>query len=178
MPARSIPIQRLLLWLSLPLFLLDQATKWWIVSRFPPPPPHEGFWVIENWFEITRVHNMGVAFGMGNGQPWANWVFGAISATAFVAILVFTSRGFFPGLAGHLAAGLLLAGIPGNLIDRLVHGYVVDFVHMRLPLYDKIVPSSMGWWPAYNVADACICVAAALLFISSFAQDPATKPND
>ena len=144
---------RILLKLSLPLFVLDQLTKWWILGRFAPPPPHEGIWIIDGWFEITRVHNQGVAFGLGNGQPWANWLFGFISAGAFVAIFLLMRRGFFPGKCGHLAAALLLAGIPGNLIDRLVHGYVVDFVHVRLPLYDKIVPSSFGWWPAFNVAE-------------------------
>ena len=167
---------RLLLLISLPLFVIDQITKWWILSRFPPPPPHEGFWVIEGWFEITRVHNMGVAFGMGNGQPWANYLFGGIAASAFVAIFILWKRGFFPGKLGTAAAVLLLAGIPGNLVDRLVHGYVVDFVHVRLPLYDKIIPSSGGWWPAFNVADACICVAASFLFILSFLPEKKAEP--
>ena len=163
---------RLLLFLSLPLFLLDQASKAWILNRFPPPPPHDGFWVIEGWFEITRVHNQGVAFGMGNGQAWANWVFGGIAVVAFIGIFLLMRRGYFPGRIGHVAAALLLAGIPGNLLDRILHGYVVDFVHMKLPLYDKLFPSTLGWWPAYNVADACICVAASLMFILSFMPEP------
>lgn len=170
------PTTRSLLLVSLPLFLIDQITKWWILSTFPPPPPHEGFWVIKDWFEITRVHNMGVAFGMGNGQPWANYLFGAIAVCAFAAVFLLWKRGFFPGKLGHAAALLLLAGIPGNLLDRLLHGYVIDFVHVRLPLYDKIIPSSGGWWPAFNVADACICVAASLLFVLSFLPEKKEAP--
>jgi signal peptidase II len=92
-----------------------------------------------------------------------------------------------------IAVALLLCGIFGNLTDRLVQGflldefreasfwqrlsegYVVDFVAVKLPLYDKLVPSSGGWWPAFNVADSCICIAAALLFIGGLREECAGK---
>jgi len=51
---------------------------------------------------------------------------------------------------------------------RLSHGYVVDFLDFKLPVYGKLVPASGGHWPAFNVADSCICVAAFLLVVASF----------
>ena len=51
----------------------------------------------------------------------------------------------------------------------------MDFLAFKLPLYDKIVPSSGGWWPAFNVADSCICIAAVLLFIGGLREEAANK---
>ena len=70
----------------------------------------------------------------------------------------------------RVAAALLLSGILGNITDRMLpgRGYVVDFLDFILPLYDRIVPSSGGHFPSFNVADSCICIAAGLLIISAF----------
>jgi signal peptidase II len=57
----------------------------------------------------------------------------------------------------------------------LSEGYVVDFLLVRVPFYDKIIPSSQGWWPAFNVADSCICIAATLLFIGGLREEAANK---
>ena len=59
--------------------------------------------------------------------------------------------------------------------QRLSAGYVVDFLAFKLPLYDKLVPSSHGWWPAFNVADSCICVAAVMLFIGGLRDEQLAK---
>ncbi|MEO0016981.1 MAG: hypothetical protein RLZZ522_264, partial [Verrucomicrobiota bacterium] len=93
-----------------------------------------------------------------------------------------------------IAVALLLCGIFGNLTDRLVQGfllqervgepfwsrlsagYVVDFIAIKLPFYDKLVPTSNGWWPSFNVADSCICVAAVLLFIGGLFEERAKSP--
>ena len=65
---------------------------------------------------------------------------------------------------------MLLSGIIGNLTDRALpgRGYVVDFLDFLPPFYDKLVPSSGGHFPSFNVADSCICIAAGLLIISAF----------
>ena len=55
--------------------------------------------------------------------------------------------------------------------SRLSAGYVVDFISVKLPYYDKLVPASGGWWPTFNVADSCICVAAFLLFLGGLRDD-------
>jgi len=166
--APAFPLRRALWAVILPLLILDQATKWWIVANFDPPPPYQSIDVISGWFEIIRLHNTGVAFGMGNDAAWSNYLFGAIALGVLAALPFLYRRNWFPGRLGRTAAILLMAGIPGNVIDRFVHGYVVDFIHVRLPLYGTLFPSTGGWWPAFNVADSCITIAAVLLFISAF----------
>ena len=76
-------------------------------------------------------------------------------------------RGCFLDTPTRLGAALLASGILGNLTDRLLHGYVVDFLDVILPWY--------GHWPAFNVADSCICVAAFLFLISGFTAPKAEK---
>lgn len=186
---------KLLLFLTLPLYVLDQITKFWTIGKFPPPWSYDAFdiAVIENVFHLVRVHNQGVAFGFGNGTSWAPVVFLFVPIIALTMIRIFWTKGVFNHPISKVAVALLLCGIFGNLTDRLVQGflleefkdagfwarlsegYVVDFVAIKLPLYDKIVPSSGGWWPAFNVADACICVAAVMIFIGGIRDEQLAK---
>jgi len=189
---------KLLLFLTLPLYVLDQITKFWTVRTFPPPWSNEAFSipVIENFFYLMRVHNQGVAFGFGNGTAWAPVVFMIVPIIALTMIRIFWKKGVFKHPVSQIAIALLLCGIFGNLTDRLVQGflleevagggfwqrlsagYVVDFIAVKLPLYDKIVPSSGGWWPAFNVADSCIFIAAGLLFIGGLKEEAMAKKAD
>lgn len=205
-------LRKLLLWMALPLYILDQLTKAWTVSRFPLPwrqtgePGVDFIPVVDNVFHLVRVHNQGVAFGFGNGTAWAPIVFLVVPVLAVVMIRIFWKKGVFNHPLSTFAVALILTGIAGNLTDRLVQGflleervfngmlveglknesfwqrfsagYVVDFVAVKLPLYDKIVPSSGGWWPAFNVADSCICIAAALLIIAGFREEAAKPKKD
>jgi signal peptidase II len=134
-----------------------------------------------------------VAFGFGNGTSWAPVVFLFVPVIALTMIRIFWKKGVFNHPLSQIAVALLLCGIFGNLTDRLVQGflledfksaslwhrlsegYVVDFIAIRLPLYDKLVPSSGGWWPAFNVADSCICIAAFLLFIGGIRDEQLAK---
>jgi len=190
-------MRRLLLFLTLPLYILDQVTKAWTVSHFTEPPagrfgsPDMPWMIIPDWFHWIRVHNQGVAFGMGNGTAWAPVVFLIIPIIALVIIRVFWKKGAFDHFVSKLAVALLLCGIFGNLTDRLVQGfllehskdgsfwerlsqgYVVDFISVKLPFYEKISPASGGWWPTFNVADSCICIAAVLLFIGGLLDEKA-----
>lgn len=189
---------KLLLFLTLPLYVLDQITKFWTVRTFPPPWSNEAFsiTVIEDFFYLVRVHNQGVAFGFGNGTAWAPVVFMIVPILALTMIRIFWKKGVFKHPVSQIAVALLLCGIFGNLTDRLVQGflleevagggfwqrlstgYVVDFIAVKLPLYDKIVPSSGGWWPAFNVADSCIFIAAGLLFIGGLKEEAMAKKAD
>ena len=188
-------LPKLLLFLTLPLYVLDQITKFWTIATFPPPRDALGanIAVIENVFHLVRVHNQGVAFGFGNGTSWAPVVFLFVPLIALTLIRIFWKKGVFKHPVSMVAVALLLCGIFGNLTDRLIQGfllerfkdgsfwerlsqgYVVDFVAVKLPLYDKIVPSSGGWWPAFNVADSCICIAAVLLFIGGICEEALEK---
>ncbi len=159
---------KLLLCLSLPLYVLDQVTKFWILHKFPEGETPLGLEtpVIDGFFWLHRLHNTGVAWGSFNGAWWANYVFGAVSLTALVFLSIMWKNGAFPTKAGKTAVGLLVAGVLGNLTDRLLHGYVVDFLRFDL---------KFTMWPSFNVADSCICVAAGLLFISAWQAPGETK---
>ena len=168
MPSKKASPLKYFLFLSLPLYVLDQVTKYLIVANFPDPytgparPPIE---VIPGFFNIVRVHNTGMAFGKFNGSEHANLVFGLIAISALIAIVILWKKHAFPTRTGKVAASLLVAGILGNFTDRVLpgRGYVVDFIDLYLG--DR-------HWPSFNVADSCICIAAALLFITAFQPEP------
>jgi signal peptidase II len=181
-------LPKLLLFLALPLYVLDQVTKFWTIGRFPPPGSPDSFDipVIENFFHLVRVHNQGVAFGFGNGTEWAPIVFLFVPVVALTLIRIFWKKGVFSHPLSKIAVALLLCGISGNLTDRLVQGfllteyadavwwtrlskgYVVDFLDFTIPVIHYR-------WPAFNVADSCICVAAVLLFIGGIRDEQAAK---
>ncbi|MDP0492271.1 MAG: signal peptidase II [Verrucomicrobiota bacterium JB023] len=180
---------KLLLVISLPLYILDQISKWWVVKFFPEPPqgytgihPDDAITVIPGFFNLTRVHNQGVAFGFGNGTEWAPIVFLLVPALAVGLLLHFWKKGAFTTTSMKVACALLFSGIAGNVTDRLLQGfqlsylrdasfwerfkagYVVDFLDFTIPLINYR-------WPSFNVADSCISVAAVLLVVSSFREE-------
>jgi signal peptidase II len=184
-------LKKLLLFITLPLYVLDQWTKWWVVGRFPEPLPGEfssdgHIPVIEGYFYLSRVHNQGVAFGLGNGSTWAPIVFMFVPFLALIMLRVFWKMGVFSNKPSLVAVSLLIAGIFGNFTDRLLQGshlsymkdapflerlragYVVDFL-------DVIIPVVNYRWPSFNVADSCVCVAATLLFIGGILDEKAKK---
>jgi signal peptidase II len=149
--------------------------------------------VIDGFLWWWRIHNQGVAFGLGNGTAWAPIVFLFVLIAALIIITVFWRKGAFANTSARLAAALLVAGVCGNLTDRLLQGfwleqheeksfmarlakgYVVDFIHVKLPGYERISPQSRGFFPTFNVADSCISVAAVLLFLSAFRPEDDRK---
>jgi len=149
---------KMLLTVVLPLYALDQATKWWIVRNFVP---HEQRPVIPGFFDLCYFMNTGAAFSLGSGN---NWFFITISFIALAGLAFFALRGHFADGLSRTAAALVTAGILGNLTDRLIHGHVVDFL-----LFDLHVRFANPW-PAFNVADSCICIAVGLFFIASFRE--------
>lgn len=155
---------RLLLLLSLPLYILDQITKFWVVRTYPLNGP--GDEVITNFFTLHHIANTGIAFGKFNGGAYSNYIFGAIAVAALGLIFWLYRKGLFPGALSRLAIALLVAGVCGNFTDRIVHGYVVDFLS-----FDLHIPFANPW-PSFNVADSCVVIAAILLAIVSFKEEP------
>ena len=145
--------------LSIPLFVLDQLTKLLILNNFELGDQKS---IIPNCFNLVRVHNTGIAFGKFNDGDGSNIIFTTISLLAFLGILFFWIRGHFPGKLNQLAVSLITAGVAGNVTDRILHGYVVDFLDFYI--------GDMHW-PSFNIADSCICIAAALIFISAFTKE-------
>lgn len=199
------PLGRLLLVIALPLYIVDQITKWWTVFYFSEPQlmtirneageleevrafgtSDEPIVVIEGFLNITRVHNQGVAFGFGNGTAWAPVVFLLIPLIAVTLLLVFWRRGAFVTKLMRGACVLLFAGIAGNVTDRLLQGFWLE--HLKegswwerfsagyvVDFIDVTIPLINYRWPVFNVADSCISVAAFLLVVSSFREEAGKK---
>ncbi len=142
--------------LLLPLYGLDQLTKLWISQRLPfgfEEPVVPGFFYLVHW------GNTGAAFSMFQGQ---GWFFIILAIAAIITMSWMAWRGHVRDRSSRIAFSLLGAGILGNVTDRLLHGHVIDFLlfYLHVPFANP--------WPAFNVADSCICVAAGLLIWQSF----------
>jgi signal peptidase II len=142
------------LWLSAAVIALDQASKWYVAAHMQP---FETLYVLPV-FNIALLHNAGAAFSMLAGASgWQRWLFVALGLTISGLIVAWLMR--MPAAGGRtVAAGLALVagGALGNVSDRLVHGYVVDFLQFHW----------QGWFfPAFNLADSAITLGAALLIL-------------
>jgi signal peptidase II len=142
--------------LSLPLYALDQITKWLVLEHVHPDELHV---VVPDIFSLVNVTNDGAAFGSFKNN---NTFFIVLSCVAFVFVFALLIRRRLPDLLRDLSLALLLAGIMGNLTDRFLHGHVIDFL-----LFDLHIPFAHPW-PAFNVADSCICIAVICFIIHSF----------
>ncbi len=149
---------RLLFLLTLPLYALDQLTKHLVLRFIDPTEPRV---LIPNFFALVHVTNSGAAFGSFANN---NGFFIALSCVALVVVTVLLLRREFSDAWRRIALALLLAGILGNLTDRLLHGHVIDFL-----LFDLHIRFADPW-PAFNVADSCICIAVLCFIVHSFFQ--------
>jgi len=146
---------RYILFLSLPLYALDQWTKQLVLRFIDPDRPRT---LISGFFSLVNVTNTGAAFGSFRNN---NTFFIVISSVALLVVLVLLLRQRLPDVWRDVSLALLLAGILGNLTDRLLYGHVIDFL-----LFNLHVPHANPW-PAFNVADSCISIAVVLFLIQS-----------
>jgi signal peptidase II len=140
------------------IFISDQLSKEWILRTLPPGAyfPPENIEVIPGFFHIVHLGNTGAAWGMFEGMSF--WL-GLLAIVALAAIFIFRRHLNLDLLPVQISFGLLAGGILGNLVDRLRHGYVVDFLDFHLGFYT---------WPAFNVADAGIVVGVGIYIAFSF----------
>jgi signal peptidase II len=146
--------------LGLPLYLLDQFSKWLVRQNIPYGAEIP---IIPGFFSLVHASNTGAAFSLFTGN---NFFFVGL-AVAALAVLIFLlardsrARGAEQRLShlSKISFGLLASGILGNLTDRVLRGAVTDFLHFYINEYA---------WPSFNVADSCICIAAGLLIVGSF----------
>jgi signal peptidase II len=135
------------------LIVLDQFSKQWVVATYPLRGPGQ---YIGLGFYFTYEQNTGAAFSIFRGNPT---VLGAISAVVSSAILGYLIlRGKTIGTLQRYALASILAGAVGNMIDRFRLGYVVDFIHFKIPNFSFAV---------FNIADSCVVIGAVLLIGSS-----------
>jgi len=147
---------KFILFVSLPLYALDQLTKQLVMRLISP---YEARIVVPDFFSVVNVTNTGAAFGSFTGN---NTFFIVISIVALVVVTVLLMRRRQPDALRDLSLALLLAGILGNLTDRLLYGHVIDFLLFNLHV------RYADPWPAFNVADSCISIAVVLFIIHSF----------
>jgi signal peptidase II len=149
---------KFILFLSLPLYALDQLTKHWVLRSISPYDAHV---VVPDFFNLVNVTNTGAAFGSFKGN---NTFFVIISIIALVVVTVLLVRPRRSDSWRDISLALLLAGILGNLTDRLLYGHVIDFLLFNLHI------RYADPWPAFNVADSCISIAVVLFIIHSFGK--------
>jgi signal peptidase II len=150
-------------WRWLPLVLLvivaDQLSKGWIETNYPLGE-HTPVW---SWLDIIRLHNPGAAFSfLAGAGGWQRWFFIALALGVSV-VLLWWLRSLHEAVERRLtiALSLILAGAIGNVIDRIEHGYVVDFIHVHW---------GSAYFPAFNIADAALSVGAALMIFDAFLE--------
>jgi len=141
-------------WLALALLLLiaDQFTKVLILGAYQLGDATR----VTEFFNIVRVHNSGAAFSfLAGASGWQRWFFTAIGVGA-AGFIIYLLRAHPGQRLFSFALACILGGAIGNVIDRLLHGYVVDFLDFHWAGYH---------FPAFNVADAAISVGAACLIL-------------
>ena len=144
----------LLPWLGIALIVIvaDQLTKALILGTFQLGDSHS----VTAFFNIVRVHNTGAAFSfLAGAAGWQRWFFIGLGTLAAVFIVWMLGRHGSQRLFA-LALALILGGAVVNVIDRLLHGYVVDFIQVH----------HRGWYfPSFNIADSAITLGALLLIL-------------
>ncbi|MEY2661105.1 MAG: hypothetical protein RLZZ123_2277 [Pseudomonadota bacterium] len=152
------------IWLALAalVLVLDQLSKWLVVAQFD-------LWhsqAVTPFFNLVRVHNAGAAFSfLSDAGGWQRWFFTALGlAAALFMLWLLRSHGQQKLFA--FALSMLLGGAVGNVIDRLVHGHVIDFLDFHFDWLEPLFAG--GHFPAFNLADSAITLGAACLLLDEF----------
>lgn len=150
-------------WLILLVLLCDQVSKQVVIANM------QLFDSIDllPFFNLTYVRNYGAAFSfLSDAGGWQRWFFTLIAVVISIVLAVWLARNQHTEHKLNLALSLVLSGAIGNLIDRSIYGYVIDFLHLYY----------QNWhYPAFNIADSAICIGAALLVWDSFSSKEAAK---
>ena len=136
------------------VIILDQATKWWVVTIFMNPPR-----VVDVWpfFSVVMVWNRGITFGfLGDAPFWGRWALVGLSLAIVAILLLWLRRAETKWRAA--AIGLIIGGALGNVIDRVNYGAVADFLDFHVTGYH---------WPAFNFADSAITLGVAIMFFDA-----------
>ncbi len=151
----------LTIWLSLAMLVivLDQFTKVAILGSFELGESQR----VTSFFNFVRVHNTGAAFSfLADGAGWQRWFFVTLgfAASGFIIWMIRSHPG---EMLFCFAVTMIMGGALGNVVDRLVHGYVVDFLQFRFKLLEPIFAG--GYFPSFNVADSAITLGAGCLIL-------------
>ena len=155
----------MLKWLGLSglIIVLDQLTKvvmsnWLELYQTVAVMPY---------FNFTLAHNSGAAFSfLAGAGGWQRWFFIMLALVVSAVLVVWLSRLKAAAKMEAIAISLIIGGAIGNVLDRFLHGYVIDFIDVYVGSYH---------WPAFNIADAAICIGAILLILDSFKKTAEQK---
>ncbi|MGE3920794.1 MAG: signal peptidase II [Gammaproteobacteria bacterium] len=138
--------------LSLLIIIADQISKWWVLNNLTEQI------TLTPWLNIIFTQNTGVAFGfLNNTQGWSNTVFSVFALIVSVILVIWIRRLEKNETLIALALSLILGGALGNLIDRLWHGYVIDFIDFHINAWH---------FATFNIADSGISVGVTILIIN------------
>jgi signal peptidase II len=161
MPASKTTNTPMALWLGLAflVILADQLTKTLILGEFQL---HDSR-TVTSFFNLVRAHNTGAAFSfLASASGWQRWFFVGLGIVASVFIVWMLRR--HPGQRLFcFAVSMILGGALGNVIDRLLHGYVVDFLQFHWSWLAPMFPG--GYFPSFNIADSAITLGAVCLIL-------------
>ncbi len=144
------------LWLAALIFAVDIGTKLWVMDSFTL---YESVKVLP-FFNLTYVHNPGAAFSfLAEHSGWQRWFFAGIALLVTASLMVWMYKTPADHRLPNFAYALIIGGALGNLFDRLVHGYVIDFLDFYI---------GTSHWPAFNIADIAICLGAGLVVLDGF----------
>ncbi len=144
------------LWLSALVIFLDQASKQIVVATMHL---YQSI-ALTSFFNLTYVQNTGAAFSfLSDAGGWQRWFFSVLAFVISIVLTVWLYRLKKNETLLAISLALILGGAVGNLIDRVIYGYVIDF----LDVYYQ------SWhWPAFNVADSAISLGVILMLLESF----------
>ena len=154
------------LWLSLLVFVLDQASKLFFENSLSL---YQQIVIVPDYFSWTLAYNKGAAFSfLASESGWQRWFFAAVAVVVSVVLVVWLKR-----LKAHetwlaLALALVLGGAIGNLFDRVVYGHVIDFILVHW--------QNRWYFPAFNLADSAITLGAILLALDMFKPQKSGEP--
>ncbi len=149
-------------WFLLVLFviLIDQATKLWALDALSLYQPKE----ITSVFNLTLAFNTGAAFSfLSTSGVWHRWFFIFFALTMSIILFTWLIKTPKKDKMQSCALSLILAGALGNLLDRFLHGHVIDFLDFHYKHHH---------WPVFNLADSAICLGAAMLLIDLLLSNP------
>jgi signal peptidase II len=154
------------LWLSLFVIVFDQITKAMadaMLTLYAPKP-------VMPFFNLTLMYNQGAAFSfLSDAGGWQKWFFAILAISVSGGIIYWLKKLPSTEKEQAIALSLVLGGAIGNLIDRLIHGYVIDFLDVY---YEQL------HWPAFNIADSAITLGAAILIAHALFQGKKSPPDE
>lgn len=147
------------------ILIVDQSLKYWATVNLALGEGVKE--LIPKVLHLTLIHNEGAAFGLLSSVGWARWLFIVLVTAVIIVGVSLISTKVIHGEFGRWMAALVLAGAVGNLIDRIIHGYVVDMIELEFMKF-----------PVFNVADIFITVGGILFCVSILLGDSSADEED